>query len=187
MHAAPELPAPIHIIVNADRLGAAPSQVNFRADAAGCKAIAAYLKVDAVENFLVELAVTRWRKYGARIQGRVSADIEQPCVVTLAPVRAHVSEPVDARFLPASMLHREANIGPEIVIDPMADDPPEPFEGREINLGPLLLEHLALGIEAYPRAPGAELPAHLAQPDTENEKRANPFQVLARLRNKPGQ
>ncbi len=187
MRTTPELQAPIHITINADRLGAAPSHVNFQADAAACKALAVYLKVDAVENFQVELAVTRWRKHGARIRGRVSADIEQPCVVTLAPVRTHVSEPVDARFLPASMLDRDASPGPEIVIDPMADDPPEPFEGREINLGPLLLEHLALGIDAYPRTPGAELPAHLTQPDTLNEKRANPFQVLARLRNKPGE
>lgn len=185
MRATPELQAPIHIAINADRLGAAPTHVNFHADAAACKALAAYLKVDAVENFQVELAVTRWRKHGARIQGRVSADIEQPCVVTLAPVRAHVSELVDARFLPASMLEKGASGGEEVVIDPMADDPPEPFEGREINLGPLLLEYLALGIDAYPRAPGAELPARLTQPDTENEKRANPFQVLARLRNKP--
>jgi uncharacterized metal-binding protein YceD (DUF177 family) len=187
MHAIPELPAPIHITINADRLGAAPLHVNFHADTAACKALAAYLKVDAVENFQVELAVTRWRKHGARIQGSVSADIEQPCVVTLAPVRTHVCEPVEARFLPASMLVREANIGPEIIIDPMADDPPEPFEGREINFGPLLLEHLALGIDAYPRAPGAELPVNLTQPDTENEKRANPFQVLAQLRKKPGE
>ncbi|MSP42666.1 MAG: DUF177 domain-containing protein [Alphaproteobacteria bacterium] len=184
MRAAVEMPIPIQIDINADSLGSTPSHINFRADAAACKALAVYLKVDSVDNFQAELKVTRWRKHGAKVQGVVSADIVQQCVVTLAPVHSKVTEPVDARFLPAAMLEKAGADGPEVTVDPLADDPPEPYVGRIIHLGPLVLEYLALGIEAYPRAPGAVLPAGLIRTDAENEKRANPFQVLAQLRNK---
>jgi len=184
MSASEETDLPIHVIFNIEKLGALPSIVKTKADAATCKALAEYLGVDAVENFQSELAVRRWRKHGATVEGAVSADIVQPCVVTLEPVRTHVNETVSARFLPASMLQPKKITDEEIVIDPLAEDPPEPFDGREINLGLLLLEHLALGIDPYPRAPGAVIPASLTQAAIESEKRPNPFQVLAQLRDK---
>ena len=83
------------------------------------------------------------------------------------------------------MLQPEKPTDDEIVIDPLAEDPPEPFDGREINLGLLLLEHLALGIDPYPRTPGAAMPRviHASRRPT-SEKRPNPFQVLAQLRDK---
>lgn len=184
MSAAPEKPVPIQLVINTDKLSATPAVLKTRADAAVCKALADYLKVDAVENFQAELSARRWRKHGVSVEGTVSADIIQPCVVTLEPVRTHISEAVQARFLPASMLERDKRAEQEIVIDPLAEDPPEGFDGREIDLGMLLLEHLALGIDPYPRAPGAELPPSLT-PDTDiPEKPANPFQILARLRDR---
>jgi len=184
MSATAETPTPIQIDINADSLGPTPSHVNFRADAAACMALAVYLKVDSVENFRAELIITRWRKHGAKVQGTVSADIVQQCVVTLAPVHSKVTETADARFLPVAMLEKASSDGPEVVVDPLADDPPEPFVGRTVHLGPLVLEYLALGIEPYPRAPGAELPVSLIPVNPQNEKRANPFQALAQLRDK---
>jgi hypothetical protein len=44
------------------------------------------------------------------------------------------------------------------VIDPLADEP-EPLEGDRIDLGEIVAEELALAIDPYPRAPGAELAA----------------------------
>lgn len=184
MSASQETDLPIHVIFNIEKLGALPSIVKTKTDSATCKAIAEYLGVDAVENFQSELAVRRWRRHGATVEGMIAADIVQPCVVTLEPVLTHVNETVFARFLPAPMLQPEKPTDDEIVIDPLAEDPPEPFDGREINLGLLLLEHLALGIDPYPRTPGAAIPASLTQAATESEKRPNPFQVLAQLRDK---
>lgn len=184
MRASQETVLPIHVIFNIEKLGALPSIVKTKADAATCEALAEYLGVDTVANFQAELAVRRWRKHGAMIEGTVSADIVQQCVVTLEPVNSQVNETVFARFLPASMLQPEKSMDEGIVIDPLAEDPPEPFDGREINLGALLLEHLALGIDPYPRAPGAAIPESFTQAAAEPEKRPNPFQVLAQLRNK---
>lgn len=185
MRASEEPDLPIHVIFNVEKLGGLPSIIKTKADAATCTTLAGYLGVDLVENFQAELAVRRWRKQGAIVEGTVSADIVQQCVVTLEPVRSHVNETVHARYLPASMLQTDKTSQDEIIVDPLAEDPPEPFEGREINLGLLLLEHLALGIDAYPRAPGAAIPESFTPTAAEDEKRPNPFQVLAQLRNKP--
>ncbi len=186
MSTSPETALPLDVVFNIEKLGATPSIVKTKADAATCKALAEYLGVDAVENFHAELAVRRWRRHGAAVEGTVSADIVQQCVMTLEPVRAHVSETVFARFLPASMLEPDKNTDEGIVIDPLAEDPPEAFDGREINLGLLLLEYLALGIDPYPRASGAAIPESLTPVAAEPEKRANPFQILAQLRDKSG-
>ncbi len=175
---------PLNVVFNIEKLGATPAHVITKADANTCIALAEYLDVEAVENFRSELTVRRWRRYGALVEGNVSADIVQQCVVTLEPVRTPVSETVTARFLPASMIQADEDKDAGILIDPLADDPPEAFDGREINLGALLLEHLALGIDPYPRAPGAALPESLTPAATEPGKRANPFQVLAKLRDK---
>ena len=86
MSASPETDLPIHVIFNIEKLGALPSIVKTKADSATCKAIAEYLGVDAVENFQSELAVRRWRRHGATVEGMIAADIVQPCVVTLEPV-----------------------------------------------------------------------------------------------------
>ncbi|MGK2872334.1 MAG: YceD family protein [Alphaproteobacteria bacterium] len=182
---APAEPAlPLDIVFNIERLGATPSHVVTRADVATCKAIAEYLGVERVENFHAELALRRWRKHGAVVEGDVGADIVQQCVVTLEPVHTHVSESVNARFLPETTARSGKNKDEEVWIDPLADDPPESFGGRDINLGALILEHLALGIDPYPRAPGAALPESARFLATGPEKRASPFQVLAKLRDK---
>lgn len=177
---------PIRVLFNVEKLGAAAQVVPIGADAAACAALAKYLNVIAVEKFHAELTVNRWRGRGVNVEGTVSATIVQECVVSLEPVPSHVKETIKARFLPESLLEGNAEPAAEIVIDPLADDPPEPFDGRVIDLGALALEFLALGIDPYPRAPGVAL----QQPEitTAGMKGAapagkkNPFQLLAGLR-----
>ncbi len=177
--------APLKAPFNVDRLGSLPSNVPIRTDAAMCAALAEYFEILAVEECHALLAVRRWRKHGAIVEGVITARIIQQCVVTLEPVPVHVHEEIRVRFLPASMLRDGERGADEIIIDPMADDPPEIFEGRIIDLGALVLEHLALGIDPYPRAAGAVVPEKFTSEDAEPEVRPNPFQILARLRDKP--
>ncbi len=56
------------------------------------------------------------------------------------------------RLLPAETLALEQVR--EVEIDPNADDPPDPIEGGRIDLGALVVEHLALEIDPFPRKPG---------------------------------
>jgi uncharacterized metal-binding protein YceD (DUF177 family) len=80
----------------------------------------------------------------------LKADADQPCVVTLAPVRTRIDEPVRRRYV-AGLAEPE---GDEIEMP--EDDGLEPMPD-EIDLAALATEALALALPLYPRAPGAEL------------------------------
>ena len=185
MHTPAEPELPLQIYFNLENLGSVPAMVPVRADPAVLKALAEYLEVLAVEDLQGMLSVRRWRKHGAMVEGVVTARIVQECVVTLEPVPLPVREEIRVRFLPVSKRHPAENTADETIIDPLADDPPEPFDGRTLDLGALVLEHLALGIDPYPRAPGAAVPQKFTSASLEPEVRPNPFQILARLRGKP--
>ncbi len=70
------------------------------ADAETREAIARQMGLTAVERFVAELTVAPLRG-GLRAQGRLSARIEQPSVVSFEPVWQDIDEPIDRVFLPA--------------------------------------------------------------------------------------
>jgi hypothetical protein len=59
----------------------------------------------------------------------------------------------------------------------MLEEEPEPLFGDTVDLGALATEFLMLGIDPYPRKPGAVFEAQTAQDETDH-----PFAALARLR-----
>lgn len=123
------------------------------------------------------------RPFGRRdwtLEGRIEADVVQPCVVSLQPVKTHVEEDVARRFLadlptPAS---EEAEIPEDTDVEPL---------GAVIDPGNVLAEALALAMPTYPRAPDVELgeavftePGHQALRDGD----VKPFASLIDLRDR---
>jgi uncharacterized metal-binding protein YceD (DUF177 family) len=143
--------------------------------------IAGYLDLVDVGTLSADITLTRWRSKGIRVKGKLKADVTQSCVVTLDPVPAHIEAEFERRFLPAEF--DSANDEPrEVFVDPEGEDPPEPL-GREIDLGEILVEELALSLEPYPRKPGV---AFEAQPEAAvADLKPNPFAALAKLKPKP--
>ena len=84
-----------------------------------------------------------------RLDARMRAEVDQACVVTLAPVRSVIEEPVQRRFL-AEM---PAPSGDEVEMP--EDDSAEPL-GSVIDLWGMLREALLLALPPYPRAAAAE-------------------------------
>ena len=125
--------------------------ITFAADESERAALAATLNVAEITALEASLMVKPWRRDGLSVDGTVVAKVVQPCVVTLAPVTQSISEEIDLRFQPAGRARRSDN---EISIDPEAQDPPEVFDGDSLDLGAIAAEHVALGIDLYPRAPG---------------------------------
>lgn len=187
---------PVRVIQNVEHLGSTPVDVAIRLDQSLASELAEYLDVEALENFQAELHLRRWGAHGVAVTGEVSADIVQECVVSLAPVCSHVKEIISARFLPETELEMEAEApsapSGEIWVDPAEDDPPEGFNGREIDLGAVAVEFLALGINPYPRAEGANLNQSEdlspdrgeSLPPSGEEQAPNAFRVLAALRDR---
>lgn len=112
----------------------------------------------AVKNYRAELLVAPWKRNGVRVSGMVEADIVQECVITLEPIETHVSETVEAVFLPEeSKLGRLGfHSGGEMVLDAEGPDSPETFSGDTIDVGALAEQFFGLGIDPYPRKAGAQ-------------------------------
>jgi uncharacterized metal-binding protein YceD (DUF177 family) len=149
------------------------------ADATSRTAIAQAADVLAVNRLEATFDVVRQGRDGLRVTGRVSADIEQACVVTLEPVENVVDEPVDLTF----QLHRDTQprrrgTDEEILLDPIsAEEPPEPLQGGVVDLGAIATEFLILGINPYPRKQGVSFEA-----PSRDDPSDRPFAALAGLK-----
>lgn len=122
-------------------------------------ALAAAHGLVSVERFRADLLVTPWKRNGVKVSGNVEAEITQECIVTLDPLKAEIEEVVEGLFLPAdSKLGRHGfEGGGEIHVDAEGPDSPETFSGDTLDVGALAEEFFALGIDPYPRKPGARL------------------------------
>jgi hypothetical protein len=129
------------------------------ADARQREALAAAHGLVSVERFHAELHVAPWKRNGVKVSGHVEADITQECVVTLDPLQSKIEEEVEGLFLPAdSKLGREGfDTSGEIHVAAEGPDSPETFTGDMIDVGALAEQFFGLGIDPYPRKPGAEL------------------------------
>jgi hypothetical protein len=117
---------------------------------------------------------------GLQVTGRVWATVAQTCVVTLAPIENTVEEAIDVVFAPPAVAPEFGqNDGPPAVT--VADDAPEPLVNGMVDLGVLATDYLLLGIDPYPRAPGATFEAPAAVAD----EGAHPFAALAALKKGP--
>ncbi len=128
-------------------------RLRLAAPAEALPAIATRLGLPAVESLEAELALKPAGGGRIGVTGRLRGAVTQECVVTLAPLPAVVEEEFAWRLLPPG---EEPSDGDD---DP--DDIPSDESGV-VDLGEELVQQLALGLDPYPRAPGAEIPAEHA-------------------------
>lgn len=149
-------------------------------------ALAADLGLQAIDSLSAEVALTPRGRREIALEGTIKAEIVQTCVVSLVPVPQTVEESFSLRLLRGPREAATPKPHAEIQIDPDAPEPPEVLAGNTIDLGEIVTEHFVLGIDPYPRAPGAELPPEAADPGDSKE---SPFAALASLkkgRKRPG-
>jgi uncharacterized metal-binding protein YceD (DUF177 family) len=141
------------------------------------KVLAAAYDLVAVKGMSATVGVSPTPGGGVTVEGRVVADIVQTCVVSLAPVDAHIDETFAVRYVrdPGKL----PKVGAEVVVDPGAPDPPELLTGPTIDVGEIAEEYFVLAIDPYPHAPGATLPADVLEDAESTED--SPFAALAAL------
>ena len=157
------------------RLAPEPREVLLEANAAERAALAARFGIIGIHALSARLALRPEPGGTIRARGKLSAEVEQACVVTLEPVRQHVEAAIDLRILGEG----------ETPADEDPDSPDEiESEGGTVDLGEVVAEQLALALDPYPRAAGAELPEFdpPEEPDPTPPERPNPFAGLAKLR-----
>ena len=97
------------------------------------------------------------------VSGKIVADIHQKCVITAEPVHEHVEDAFEAWFsepnqtVSFTKARRERMSRKEKSDQPIleeADDPEAVVDGK-IDLGELVIQHLSLSLNPYPRQEGA--------------------------------
>jgi uncharacterized metal-binding protein YceD (DUF177 family) len=145
----------LHRLVPADRIGAASFEVTVEANEAECIALALRMRLPAIAMLRCDFRLARQTAECIVAEGHLRARIVQTCVISLEDFAAEVEERFRVRFVPAG---RESDD-----LDPEADDEVGCTDGM-LDLGEAAAEQLALALDPYPRAPGAELPEIEAAP-----------------------
>jgi hypothetical protein len=156
------------------------TEIRFKASEEECAALATRFDLVALSDFSGRAHMRPWRRVGLVVEGSFSANVSQTCVLTLDRVDSRVREEFKLHFLPLAMIEKLESEAAEreIIVDAASEDAPEPLEGDAIDLGELMAEQLGLGIDPYPRRPGAILEI----PETASEAALKPFAALQALK-----
>lgn len=164
--------------------------LEIEADAAQRDAMAKEAKVRSITNVSASFDIKRAMGDGFHVTGTVRAIVGQECVVTLEPIDNVIEEDVDVTFEPArdEELPVRAKAGTKAASSKPGDedtedqpDPPELIENGQIDLGRLAQDFLFLGIDPYPRKPGATFDV----PETPADPEDHPFAALKALKGEP--
>ena len=167
--------------VDVEDIGPEGLELEIEASSEECESLRRRLGLLSLDDLAADLRLEVTPSgISVKVSGHYRVRVSQECVVTLEPVESNIEETLEAEFGPAS---DETEIS-------LALDEPEPVEplvdGR-IDLGELVVQHLAMALDPYPRKTGAEMP-DLSQRSDKYGESANdsPFSVLATLRKKDG-
>lgn len=167
---------PLDWVVSAGEVGEPGLRFARRATAEERVRLAAALEIVAVRTLDAACDIERQSGGRYRLQGRIRADVTQSCVVTLEPVDSTVEATIAVQFFPDGELPERAPVEREA----LSVEDQEALADDRIEIGRLIFEHLAAGLDPYPRKAGVEF---TWRDDTEGG-RNSPFAALARLREK---
>ena len=174
-------PAPWHVPVAREDVAETGQHFDLTADRDIRAAVASLAGLRDLPRLQANFDVTRSGDSGLRVCGYVSATVGQNCVVTLEPLSNEIDETVDLVFAPPPP---EPERKADAEADPEGASPrtkrnwnePEPLVGGVIDLGAIATEFLILGLDPYPRKPGA-----VFEPPQDLKADAGPFAALAKL------
>jgi len=143
-----------------------------------CGRLASTAGINSVSDLRAEFTLSPGRSDTVRLEGRVTGQVGQTCVVSLEPMHSDIDEVVELLFAPPEQVARLSALSEETEADAERPDPPEPIENGVIDLGRVASDALFLGIDPYPRKPDAvlELPAETVDPED------HPFAALKALK-----
>ena len=144
------------------------------ADGEARAGIARLLDLPRLDRLEGRVEIVPWLD-GAELRAEWSADLQQLCSVGAEPFDSPASGAFTVRVVPADSRAAPA-VDAELSLDPEAEDPPDVLEGETFDPAAYLVEHLALALDPFPRAPGAEWTPPEADPEP------SPFAKLATLK-----
>ena len=169
---------PWHVPVAVDDVTEEGQRVDIAADSQVRAALARIAGLRELPRLEAHFDLTRSGAGGLSVVGHVSASVGQTCVVTLEPIVNEVEEDVELLFAPppSAPAADRAQLKAEAAVESAAS--PEPLIGGIVDLGALASEFLLLGIDPYPRKPGAVF----QPPSDAGPEGGGPFAALAGLK-----
>ncbi len=127
-----------------------PTRFAYAPDAATREGLARDLGLLALRKLEFAGQITPDGRDAMKLTATLTAECDQACIVTLAPVRARITEEVVRRFV-AGLIAPDAD-----EMEMPEDDTQEPMP-EVIDIAEIAAEALMLALPLYPRASGAEL------------------------------
>lgn len=159
----PELHRPVAV----DRIGPAGLDITVEANATECAALARRMDLPAIRSLSCRYHLAQDTARTLVARGHLVARIVQTCIVSLEDFATTVEERFTVHCVPEG--HESE--------DPDPETPDEiTYVDGTLDLGEAVAEQLALALDPYPRAPGAELP----EIDTDSD--AHQFAALGALK-----
>ncbi|HYP57772.1 MAG TPA: YceD family protein [Beijerinckia sp.] len=164
--------------IKVDDVPEAGLDVTIAADAAECVSIALQVGLVAVASLTADFHVEREGRGTFNVKGTLCAEVTQTCVITLDLFDSEISTEIDVDFVRVEDLTAHARAGR---FDPFTaeQEMPDPIIDGKIDLGALAAEFLVLGLDPYPKKPGAQFEA--IAPEQGFADKVSPFAVLRKL------
>ncbi|MCB1592359.1 MAG: hypothetical protein KDI90_07905 [Alphaproteobacteria bacterium] len=183
-------------LFDTESLGNKPVTLTIEPDRQQAESVIKRLGLDGLDN--LKASITLRRNPGnmvIHIEGLITARAYQKCVVTLAPLEMDIKAPFEAWYADSSQTlsftkaKRERELEKENTEQPVLDESedPEPIVNGHIDLGELVVQHLSLNIDPYPKAIGASYEPGddaAATPLKKGDAYSNPFEALKEWRDK---
>jgi uncharacterized protein DUF177 involved in 23S rRNA accumulation len=170
-----EITSPWRVPVAAEEIPDTGQRFDLVADGPVRAAVAKVAGLRDLPRFEAHFDVARRGAGGLHVTGKISATVGQTCVITLEPLANEIEETVDLLYEPSSPLTETKDQAEPRQRDVEVDDP-EPLVGGVVDLGALATEFLILGLDPYPRKPGA-----IFEAPPEGKPDGGPFAALAPL------
>jgi uncharacterized metal-binding protein YceD (DUF177 family) len=164
--------------VLASDIPAAGKHYRVEADAEALGRLAETLGIPEVSSLSAEIEVRPVRGNALSVRGALAANVVQTDIVTLDPVAQEVNEAIDVTLMRAEDVEPRSR-KKDVLVDAAEVEGPELFRNGRIDLGAIVAEHLALGLDPYPRAPGVDFPGYV-EDDPAGDP--SPFADLAKLK-----
>ena len=171
----PEFSRPVRL----DTIGTAPCRIEIAAQQSERTALAQRFGLIAFDRLEAWAEISREGDAVIAV-GALEASATQACVASGDAVPAEVAEKFALRFIP------ETNEAPPEEVELGETDLDEiSYSGSSIDLGEAVAQTLALALDPFPRAPGAD--AALRAAGVVGEEDVGPFAALKALKGKLGE
>lgn len=176
------------VLVDAQTVTSSPQKTRISASEEQRKALCQRLDLGSISSLSADITLHREKGNIIHVNGLMKALVTQSCVMTMNPVQTQLEETFEGWYADQDRIvmlakARHERLGrltdSEIPILDEREDP-EPLANGMIDVGELVVQHLSLAIDAFPRHRGLE-ETEVVEVSVGGEGaalRKNPFEAL---------